>query len=474
MSEFSSLDATKWHVFPTRKRRPFMVDFWTYDLAHPSIDIGFDYQLKHVGHYRDKVLIDLASFTAQKVALQRELEHKPWFLKRLLDAARRHFDEILWPYFHHLPTHPASNPSELARTLEEFRSQMSQYCAYIILPLYVEDELTEQVRAGLERSDATGRLFEVATTMVEEGLIASEQRRIVELATRSEDEVKRSMPELLESFAWMSNQLYWMDFHDESYYRARIADARSLDPLAQLKAMDQSLSVRREAYQKVLDKLEQYDQLRAAVETLQSAIWFRNFRGERLYQSSWYLRPTLRAVAAWAGLTERDIVWWTIPELCAALRGEIHLDPAVIDERKRGFALLTNVNNDHVVAGADLDVLDRAMQFETTSESELRGQTAFPGVVSVSVFVVHDLSDLARVPDGSILVTHATTPAFVPVLRKVAAVITEEGGVLSHAAMIARELKIPTIIGIKNATKQIKTGEIVVANADRGTVLKVE
>jgi phosphohistidine swiveling domain-containing protein len=477
MSEFSFLKATRWHSFNMRKRRPFFVDFWIHDLAHPSTDIGFDYRIQHIGHFKDEVLLDQESFTDQRASLLRSVENDPFFLKRLLDNAQRHFDDILFPYYTSISGDSGRAPTELATTLETYRRQMSQYCAYLLLPLYVEDELTNECRDGLGRlgsSEDAGVWFEAATSMVEEGLIAQEQRRLLELAVQPESALTTQVfTELAEQFSWMSNQLYWMQFHADDYYRERIAHLRNQDPVEQLAAMDRSLVDRRLAYQEVLDKLEHNEPLKAVVETLQAAVWFRNFRAERLYQGSYYLRPTLQAAAKVLGLTEQEVVWYTTPELVAALRNESSLDRSKIDERQAGFALMSNIHNDEVVAGANLEALTAAMHLDQAESTELSGHTAYPGKVTGPAFVVHDVADLDQVPDGSILITHATSPVYVPVLKRVIGVVTEEGGVLSHAAMIAREFKLPTLIGTKQATKQLQTGEVVEVNADAGTVRRI-
>ena len=71
---------------------------------------------------------------------------------------------------------------------------------------------------------------------------------------------------------------------------------------------------------------------------------------------------------------------------------------------------------------------------------------------------------------GTILVTSMTRPEFMPLMRKAKAVITDEGGVTCHASIVSRELKIPCIIGTKNATKIIKSGDIVKMDLKKGTV----
>ncbi len=74
--------------------------------------------------------------------------------------------------------------------------------------------------------------------------------------------------------------------------------------------------------------------------------------------------------------------------------------------------------------------------------------------------------------DGDVLVCKMTTPEYVPLMKRAAAIITDEGGILSHAAIIAREMKIPTVIGTKSATKVFKDGDEVEVDADVGIVRK--
>ena len=72
--------------------------------------------------------------------------------------------------------------------------------------------------------------------------------------------------------------------------------------------------------------------------------------------------------------------------------------------------------------------------------------------------------------NGDVLVTSMTRPEFLPLMRKAAAFITDEGGITSHAAIISRELNKPCIIGAKIATKVLKDGDLVEVDADKGIV----
>ncbi|MBU1031264.1 MAG: hypothetical protein KKB65_08575, partial [Nanoarchaeota archaeon] len=75
---------------------------------------------------------------------------------------------------------------------------------------------------------------------------------------------------------------------------------------------------------------------------------------------------------------------------------------------------------------------------------------------------------------GEIIFTGMSTPDFVPLIKKAAAIVTDEGGVLCHAAIISRELKKPCIVGTKIATQVFKDGDLVEVDANKGVVKKLK
>ena len=89
----------------------------------------------------------------------------------------------------------------------------------------------------------------------------------------------------------------------------------------------------------------------------------------------------------------------------------------------------------------------------------LRGQGASPGVASGKVVIIRDVKDTGSVKEGDILVTKMTSPDMVPAMQKVAAIITDEGGLTCHAAIVSRELGTPAIVGTKTATNVLKMGQ---------------
>jgi phosphohistidine swiveling domain-containing protein len=100
----------------------------------------------------------------------------------------------------------------------------------------------------------------------------------------------------------------------------------------------------------------------------------------------------------------------------------------------------------------------------------VKGEIAFRGLISGKVKVIRLIKELNKIEQGDILVSPMTTPMFTQAMQKAAAFVTDEGGTLSHAAVVARELKKPCVIGTKIATKVLKDGDLVEVDANNGIV----
>ncbi|MEW5955020.1 MAG: phosphoenolpyruvate synthase [Candidatus Micrarchaeota archaeon] len=100
----------------------------------------------------------------------------------------------------------------------------------------------------------------------------------------------------------------------------------------------------------------------------------------------------------------------------------------------------------------------------------LQGLGASPGIASGNVRIVADLKELYKVKEGDILVTAMTSPDFVPAMKRAAGIVTDEGGMTCHAAIVSRELGIPCIVGTRKATALLEDGEAITVDARHGIV----
>lgn len=117
-------------------------------------------------------------------------------------------------------------------------------------------------------------------------------------------------------------------------------------------------------------------------------------------------------------------------------------------------------------------------KLEVKSESEVSGTVllsglgASPGVNFGTVKIIHNLDELSKIKQGDVLVTEMTNPDMVVSMQKASAIITDEGGITSHAAIVSREMGIPAIVGTEKATSILQDGQVVTVDGNTGKVFE--
>ena len=113
------------------------------------------------------------------------------------------------------------------------------------------------------------------------------------------------------------------------------------------------------------------------------------------------------------------------------------------------------------------------MNLANTSNSELNLVKGLPGSAGVArgtARVIHSLAEASKLQPGDVLVAEATEPPWTPLFATASAIVTDNGGVLSHSAVVAREYRIPAVVGAGNATTTFKDGQLLEVDGNTGTV----
>lgn len=204
-------------------------------------------------------------------------------------------------------------------------------------------------------------------------------------------------------------------------------------------------------------------------------MYYRSHLVETVDRATFSYWNEVKRIAYEHQLSEEDIRLFTYKELIALIKSGIK--PATYLDRKTGFGITINKQGDiHVLVEKELqDLLKQSLgkSPETPQASELHGSPAYPGFVKGIVKIVKSAKDLHKLLPGDILVTHETTPDYILGMKRAAAIITDQGGITSHAAIVSRELRIPCIVGTKTATQVLQDGDTVEVNAETGTIKKL-
>jgi len=171
--------------------------------------------------------------------------------------------------------------------------------------------------------------------------------------------------------------------------------------------------------------------------------------------------------------TEEDLLGFTPHEMVALMKGTLdeRLQRRAIRGRDKG-SVWVFVNGGYAITD-DAQLFRRVGGLFSEKEEKagfLRGFAASPGTARGKARIILSEEDFPKMRQGDIIVTSMTRPEFMPVLKKAAVLVTDEGGITCHAAIVSRELQKPCVIGTKNATKVLHDGDVIEVDADKGVV----
>jgi pyruvate,water dikinase len=289
-------------------------------------------------------------------------------------------------------------------------------------------------------------------------------------------------------------------------YIARVKAGESLKrPIEKLQAQRRQLI---QDYRELLGsepEREAYDQMIALAHRV-----FPYVEGHKFYCEHWYTNLFFNKIREFGSLLaaqgffarEEDVFQLTHYEVEAAIidlmtawsngsppRGPQHW-PHIVSERRAAIAQwakrgtppalgpVPDVIDDPAIVmlwGITRESLDSWLRAGSDAQSrELRGFAASSGVVEGPACVVKSVEEITRVRDGDILVCQITNPTWAPIFQKIAGAVSDIGGSMSHAAIVAREFGLPAVVGTGTATSRIKDGQRIRVDGGRGVVTILE
>ena len=139
---------------------------------------------------------------------------------------------------------------------------------------------------------------------------------------------------------------------------------------------------------------------------------------------------------------------------------------------EKGIAVIAESNRYKIIQGQEANSLKEEFDKKVNRKKEkiISGNVASQGYAKGVAKIILSQKDFAKFRKGEILITSMTRPEYLPIIKKSIAIVTDEGGITCHAAIVSRELNKPCIIGTKNATKIIRNGDLIEVRAHHGTI----
>ena len=205
-------------------------------------------------------------------------------------------------------------------------------------------------------------------------------------------------------------------------------------------------------------------------------VYIKDARDDFRREGVFYSQSLFNEIGRRMNINLADTTYLQEQEIIDFLSGKKTFDANLIKQRRKGFVIYLDSRNKLVCLQGN-SITKALKLFKLLGKEEkpttLSGRVASKGKAKGTVAIIYGVKDLGKVQSGNILVAVTTHPDYVSAMRKAAAIITDEGGITSHAAIVSREFGIPCIVGCKNATKVLKDGNLVEVNAIEGVITKL-
>ena len=303
----------------------------------------------------------------------------------------------------------------------------------------------------------------VTMSFVEEELI--DRLKILKTKDKIQDHAKK--------YYWIRNNYAKQPVLGADFFAHELKEMKSINPTAELKGIEERHQENKKNKEALIKELGIKAPFLNLIRITETFAYMQDNRKKYVLIANHYQRLFFEEIGRRAGLTTEEIEYTAFPELNDILL-EKKFDKGLLRERRRHSLCIQTLDGYEIFTGKEVDrVFDEVFGLKEKEVSEFKGTTASTGKAKGVVRIIQKTYDIVNVSQGDILVTSMTRPEMVVAMEKAAAIVTDEGGITSHAAIVSREFGIPCIVGTNIATKVLKDGDLVEVDANHGVVRKL-
>lgn len=367
---------------------------------------------------------------------------------------------------------------KLVKTYHQYEKLWIEYWswAHIIegFTTSTDVKIKELLQQQLESRESINQYYEMLTAQTKESFLNREYKDLLAIKrimvskklTETSPILQKRLKQHAQEYHWIANAYHKSQILTPDYF---LKELKTIDVLTIQKGSKNMFKNARKKKKALIKKLNLSKNLITLLKITEHMLYWQDVRKEETLQMLYYLETTLKELAARLKVDPEHLRWLA--------HNEVHehgFDTQLVNERIKGCVSLHTETGYRILAGKEFTEFMQQLKHDDTTPQQITGITGALGRAIGRVKVCMNASQLTKVEKGDILVTSMTRPEFVPALKKVSGVITDEGGITCHAAIVCRELRIPCLIGTKHATKVLKDGMLVELKANHSVVRIVE
>lgn len=284
------------------------------------------------------------------------------------------------------------------------------------------------------------------------------------------------LKEHVKKYFWIRNNYFEQKVLNKEYFKKQLADMEEvhlkindIENIPKKTINDKQIIIKKCKLNKKIEKISK---------RLSYSIWLQDLRKKNIFTTNHYIDLFLKEISKRKKIRFLDLKFYSGEEILKLLKNNKKISNSVINQRKKVCLLHYYLGN--LKFETEEKTYEKVKLFLIKKVDKkigfLKGLVVSfgKGVVKGKVRILLTPRNLNKMEEGEVLVAPLTSPDYVVAMRKAAAVVTDEGGMTSHAAIVSRELGITCIVGTKIATRLLKNGMKVEVDANLGRVKILE
>lgn len=338
----------------------------------------------------------------------------------------------------------------------------------------VGNMIREELKGKIKTESDFVKIFSIVTAPVKQSFINEAEIELLKVAT---DKSNKSLAAYQKKYFWIKNNyvrwkvLSTKDFENEIRQRK----AEDINLTKELRHLQNTPGNNLKEKNKIIKKYNFSPLLRTMLKISEDFSWWQDERKKSTFLNMHLGASMLSEVSRRTGYQLEELKYAIRPEIAEILNQREPGRKELVARQKQSVFIMTRKGY-AVATGKEAQDIRKLMLGKKIQNKikDFRGLSASLGRAVGKVKIVKSSMEIGKVNKGDILVAVMTRPDYVPAMKKAAAIVTNEGGITSHAAIVSRELRIPCIIGTKIATDVLKDGDVVEVDADHGVVKKLK
>lgn len=275
-------------------------------------------------------------------------------------------------------------------------------------------------------------------------------------------------------FGWLNCYLWLNEPYEIEHYLLKIKRLIKKDCVKELNEKEKNYSLKEKQINNIKNGFHNNRDLNNLIDMIREFIYLKTYRIDTYSISGYKILNLLDEISRRLNISYDDLVYLSHTEIIDYLISS-NPDFNKIENRKKNYSII-RINNSTNVYTEDkhLALIKESIEKRDLVQiKEIKGKPAYHGVVKGRARIIKDQRHFHKIKDNDIIISPMTDINFIAVMHKIKGIVTDEGGILCHSAIISREFKIPCITGTGAATQILKDNDLIELDAVKGVVRKI-